>query len=233
MSGLSGQSAMLSYAETNWWVSYWLSTGGGMRKSSEGTTLPTGNIWVRKLSPKACRGKRVAVRREAQCDSVAARSDRSRAVACTASSTIAPSDKPIAVPGPPLRIAASRLPSPSSTDSPMLGAVDTQAWKAVVQPADAREHPFQGVALNLTRGVVDDLPIQSGEPVRARAPDVLVIGNAQNVRAAQRVRRAPASPAAVARCLVPRGLASSRLACRRLPRSRTRNILWRRRLSAQ
>ncbi|SKW80268.1 Uncharacterised protein [Mycobacteroides abscessus subsp. abscessus] len=39
----------------------------------------------------------------------------------TALSTSAPSDNPIAVPGPPLRMAFSRLGSPISIDSPMLG----------------------------------------------------------------------------------------------------------------
>jgi len=39
--------------------------------------------------------------------------------------------------------------------------------------------------LHLSCGVADDLPIQSWEPVGACALDVLVIRNAQNVRAAE------------------------------------------------
>ena len=43
------------------------------------------------------------------------------------------------------------------------GAVETQAGHEFVQPADAREQPFQGVTLHLPCGIVDDLPVQSRE----------------------------------------------------------------------
>src|SRR6185295_19523952 len=65
--------------------------------------------------------------------------------------------------------------------------VDTKARKAILQPTDAWKQPFQDVALNLTRGIADDLPIQPWEPVSARALDVLVIGDAENVRAPEGV----------------------------------------------
>ena len=64
-------------------------------------------------------------------------------------------------------------------------AVDTQTRKAVLQPTDARKQSLQHVTLHLSCGVADDLPIQSWEPFGACALDVLVIRNAQNVRAAE------------------------------------------------
>src|SRR5262249_15685036 len=99
------------------------------------------------------------------------------------------------------------------------GAVDTQARKTVTQPADARKQPFQGVPLNLTRGIVDDLPIQPRQPVSPRALDVLVIGNAQNVRTAQRVAspRRPQWRRPVGGCPVVRRPARLRVISRRDP----------------
>lgn len=64
------------------------------------------------------------------------------------------------------------------------GAVDAQSGKAVIQPPDAGEEPFQGVALNLTRRIVDDLTIQPRKPLGAGAFDVFVVGDAKHVRAA-------------------------------------------------
>src|SRR5262249_11231966 len=63
--------------------------------------------------------------------------------------------------------------------------VDTQTRKAVLQPADARKQSLEHVTLYLSCGVTDDLPIQSREPFSARPLDVFVVGNTQNVRAAQ------------------------------------------------
>ena len=83
------------------------------------------------------------------------------------------------------------------------GTVDAQAGEIGLQPADAREHAFQDVALNLSGRVVDDLPVQAGEPFRAGAADVLVVGNPENVGASQGV--APARRAAL-RCGVGRGV---------------------------
>ena len=77
--------------------------------------------------------------------------------------------------------------APSSTDSPTLGPSIPSPGKLSSSRADAGEQPFEGVPLNLTGGIVDDLPVQSGEPVGARALDVLVVGNAEHVRTAQRV----------------------------------------------
>ncbi len=70
------------------------------------------------------------------------------------------------------------------------GSVHAQPREGTVQATDAREQPLQGVALHLSGGVVDDLAVQSGEPVRPGAHDVFVVRNAQHVCAAQRVRAA-------------------------------------------
>ena len=67
------------------------------------------------------------------------------------------------------------------------GAVQTQAGKVLTELADAREEPLQHVALNLPRRVANDLALLAGEPLRALHADVLVVGDAQNVGAAEGV----------------------------------------------
>ena len=79
---------------------------------------------------------------------------------------------------------------PTSTDSPTLGPSIPIPGRGIIEPADAREQPFQGVTLDLAGGVVDDLAIQTREPFRSRAHDVFVVGDAKNVRAAEGVRPA-------------------------------------------
>ena len=108
------------------------------------------------------------------------------------------------MPGPPARIAVYEVGRSLVDRLADAGAVDAQAWKGVIQAADAWKQSFQGVSLNLTRGIVDDLPVQSREPVGACALDVLVVGNTQNVRAPQRVTppRRPQRWWPVARCPV-------------------------------
>ena len=66
------------------------------------------------------------------------------------------------MPGPPARIAFKRFGVSNVDRLADAGAVDTQSGHdPSSQPADAREQPFQGVPLNLTGGIVDDLPVQT------------------------------------------------------------------------
>ena len=57
------------------------------------------------------------------------------------------------------------------------------------QGSDTGEETFQGVALNLACRVVDLRSFHTGEPVLARHPDVLVVGNPEDVGTAQRICR--------------------------------------------
>ena len=68
------------------------------------------------------------------------------------------------------------------------GAVDAETGKGIIQPADPREQTFQRMSLHLPCRVVDDLAVQTREPIRAGPHDVFVVGDAQNVGAAQGVR---------------------------------------------
>ena len=122
-----------------------------MRKSSEGTTLPTGNIWVRKLSPKACfasgspyvaklnvirrrRGRIVGELRLYGVEHHRALGQADRG----AGTTVADRRFQVAL------SLVDRL-----ADA---GAVDAKTRKAVIQPADAGKQPFQGVTLDLPAG---------------------------------------------------------------------------------
>ena len=60
------------------------------------------------------------------------------------------------------------LGAPTSTDSPTLGPLAPRPGNCLVKLADAGEQSFQGVALHLARGIVDDRPIQPGEPLEHR-----------------------------------------------------------------
>jgi len=95
------------------------------------------------------------------------------------------------------------------------GAVQTQARKVSVELADAREEPLQHVPLNLPCGVADDLTLLAGKPLGALLANVFVVGNAENVRAAEGVR------GLVARCPGSRWPADGRVVRRCRPDAET------------
>ncbi len=67
------------------------------------------------------------------------------------------------------------------------GAVQTQAGEEFIELANAGKESFKYVALYLARRVANDLSLLAGEPVSALRADVLVVGDAQDVRAAEGV----------------------------------------------
>ncbi len=75
-------------------------------------------------------------------------------------------------------------------------AVKSQPRETVIQLSDAGgEQSLQGVPLNLTCRILDVHAIQAGgEPVGARAADVLVIGNTEDMGTTERVRVARGVP---------------------------------------